>query len=235
MKISLETKNLQELNKSIFSKISPQKKYRSNPKTVLNRQSICANLYDWQRIKHFLELGGSGSNFINYVNSAPKIYLVDIVTPKYSQRNLCYINCDLNDGIPFKKEIFDAVFAGEIIEHLLDTDKFLEEIYRVLKPKGTLVLTTPNASSFINLYKWLKKDQFVHNDYKIDQNGHVRYYSPNALIDQLKSHGFKIIKVLDTPNIANIFKNSFIRKTVYCIRRMLFPLRGMHIIVQCLK
>ena len=42
---------------------------------------------------------------------------------------------------------FDVVFAGEIIEHIFDTDKFLRNIYHILKDDGCLVLTTPNIAS----------------------------------------------------------------------------------------
>lgn len=223
------------MNISTFREITKTMTINNSKEKYLTRQSICHNLYDWNKIEHFLELGGSSSNFIKYIETTPKICLVDVVRPEYDQKNLFYINSDLNEGIPFKPETFDAVFAGEIIEHLLDTDEFLNEIHRILKPKGILVLTTPNASSFINLYKWLKKDQFVHNDYKIGQSGHVRYYSPKALIRQIKARGFTVLKVLDTPNIATLFKNNWIRKYFYFVRKKLFPLRGANIIVQCSK
>ena len=42
--------------------------------------------------------------------------------------------CDLNrDPIPFSDGSFDLVFAGEVIEHLVDTDGFVSEIHRVCK------------------------------------------------------------------------------------------------------
>lgn len=231
----MKINNLTRINKEIFDRSTEKSPSERNHKQVLSRQSICADLFDWEKIKSFLELGGSSSNFVEHIQLDPEIYLVDIVPPKYDYKNLSYINCDLNDGLPFQSEIFDAVYAGEIIEHILDTDRFLKDIHRVLKPKGTLVITTPNASAFINLYKWLKKDQFVHNDYKVGQNGHVRYYSPKALVEQIKFHGFKVKKILDTPIKANLIKNQFMRKHIYHIRRSLFPLRGKNILVKCVK
>jgi len=41
--------------------------------------------------------------------------------------------------------MFDAVFMIEVLEHLLpeDIDKGLSEVWRVLKPKGYLVITVP--------------------------------------------------------------------------------------------
>ncbi len=50
-----------------------------------------------------------------------------------------------NDRFPFSDNVFDLVIFAEIIEHLLnDPCRVMREIKRVLKPNGTLILTTPN-------------------------------------------------------------------------------------------
>ena len=51
---------------------------------------------------------------------------------------------DLNAPLPWPAETFDAVFSIEGIEHLENRFAFLREVRRVLKPGGTMVLTTPN-------------------------------------------------------------------------------------------
>lgn len=43
----------------------------------------------------------------------------------------------------------DIIFCGECIEHVEDTDGFLSEFYRILKPGGTAIFTTPNASPYV--------------------------------------------------------------------------------------
>ena len=65
----------------------------------------------------------------------------------YKKYNSCIVG-DVSNGLPWQNEYFDAIFAGEIIEHIIDTDFFLDEINRVLNDKGQVVLTTPNAASF---------------------------------------------------------------------------------------
>ena len=46
--------------------------------------------------------------------------------------------------IPFKDNSFDIIVSSEVIEHVPDPYHAIQELFRVLKPGGTLVLTTPN-------------------------------------------------------------------------------------------
>ncbi len=50
---------------------------------------------------------------------------------------------DLDTGIPFPDSTFDAVWAGDVIEHVFDPISFLKEIRRVLGPGGSLLCTIP--------------------------------------------------------------------------------------------
>jgi SAM-dependent methyltransferase len=53
--------------------------------------------------------------------------------------------------LPFRDASFDALFAGELIEHLVDPRPGLLEFRRVLRPGGVLILTTPNRLRLANL------------------------------------------------------------------------------------
>jgi ubiquinone/menaquinone biosynthesis C-methylase UbiE len=50
--------------------------------------------------------------------------------------------------LPFKTEIFDEVILEEIIEHFEGQGKAIEEIHRVLRPGGRVILSTPNKYPF---------------------------------------------------------------------------------------
>jgi SAM-dependent methyltransferase len=50
------------------------------------------------------------------------------------------------EDLPFAPGSFDAVFAGEIVEHLADPDRALRGWIAALRPGGRLVLTTPNRT-----------------------------------------------------------------------------------------
>lgn len=93
---------------------------------------------------------------INKFVGSKDIWGVDIdqkVLAKAKKLGLKTSCLDLNSQkLPFKNNFFDVVEANQVIEHLWDTDTFLEEIYRVLKPGGYLVISTENLSSWHNLF-----------------------------------------------------------------------------------
>jgi len=53
--------------------------------------------------------------------------------------------------LPFPDGSFPALFAGELIEHLPDPRRGVQEFRRVLSPGGTLILTTPNRRRLANV------------------------------------------------------------------------------------
>jgi len=58
---------------------------------------------------------------------------------------------DLNKGLPYGDEKFACVFALSVLEHLLNGCRFIKECYRVLNNKGTLILLTPNISTYFTV------------------------------------------------------------------------------------
>jgi len=59
--------------------------------------------------------------------------------------------CDL----PFSNNLFDCAVCSEVIEHVTDSDKLVFELQRVLREKGTLVITAPNWHSFYGMARIL--------------------------------------------------------------------------------
>ena len=59
-------------------------------------------------------------------------------------------------NMPYKNNTFDAVFIGEIIEHLENPYKAMIEVSRVLKNNGILYLSTPNKLRYQSIIKALK-------------------------------------------------------------------------------
>lgn len=105
------------------------------------------------------------------------------------------------DPFPYPDASFDLVLCCEILEHLLiDPSRLLYESHRVLKPDGTLVLSTPNALRWENLAR-LWRGENVYDAYH--GNGaygrHNREYAPAEVRELLEANGFQVevLRLLD--------------------------------------
>jgi 2-polyprenyl-3-methyl-5-hydroxy-6-metoxy-1,4-benzoquinol methylase len=88
---------------------------------------------------------------------------------------------------------FDAVWAGEVIEHVLDTAAWLSELRRVLRSGGSLLLSTPAHAPLGMIALALSRRAFAaHFDPRGD---HLRFYSRATLTELLAEFGFERIEV----------------------------------------
>lgn len=84
----------------------------------------------------------------------------DLQPDKFKAPGISCVSCDLNIRLPFPDAGFDCAACIETIEHLRDRYAFLAECARVLKPGGTLVLTTPNVLNLAARGKYLASGFF---------------------------------------------------------------------------
>lgn len=56
--------------------------------------------------------------------------------------------------LPYADGSFDSVVSFQVIEHIRDDRKFLQEIHRVLKPGGVALITTPNRPLSLSRNPW---------------------------------------------------------------------------------
>jgi SAM-dependent methyltransferase len=85
---------------------------------------------------------------------ARQIYGVEAVAEQAAhaqERGIEVTVADISTGLPYAESTFDAVVSNQVIEHLLDTDLFVRELYRVLRPGGTAVVSTENLASWHNV------------------------------------------------------------------------------------
>lgn len=106
---------------------------------------------------------------------------------------------DLEKPFKVKSGSFNLCLALEIIEHLYDTDHFLGQIHRVLKPDGYLILSTPNLASLTNRFRLTFGHYPQYLEYSSEGAGHIHLYTPAAFKKQLSLHHFKILK-FTSPN-----------------------------------
>ncbi len=117
---------------------------------------------------------------------------------------------DASIGIPYDDDTFDLVVCGEVIEHVIDTDKLIDEIKRVLAPGGTMILTTPNLAYGVNRMLLLVGVQPAFTETSLRQNrgrvfkwlgqggatvGHLKVFTQRALREHIAASGLEIGRI----------------------------------------
>ena len=153
-----------------------------------------------------LDVGCGRGEFLGRLPFTIRRSGIDSLAPEEIPSGIEYRQGDIAGGLPWGDGEFDAIFSGEVIEHLLDTAAFLAECHRVLRPDGILILTTPNLAYWRNLLQWLRQQQFFLVDHRAGENGHVRYFAPRTLAALLVESGFvveELFSVGDLPTSTN--------------------------------
>jgi ubiquinone/menaquinone biosynthesis C-methylase UbiE len=99
----------------------------------------------------------------------------------YKEDSVCFLNMDCT-SLAFPNEIFDSIVSFETIEHIYDPEKFVKELYRVLKPGGQVLISTPNR----DLYK-------VYNKNKVNRH-HIHEFDASEFQKLMGSY-FEIEKI----------------------------------------
>lgn len=81
--------------------------------------------------------------------------LIEKRAKQASERGIEVYIGDLNERLKYSNNTFDVAHTNQVIEHLNNTDMFLEEIYRILKPGGYVIISTENLASWHNIFALL--------------------------------------------------------------------------------
>lgn len=97
---------------------------------------------------------------------------------------------------------------SEVIEHLVDPDAALDEIRRILRPGGHLMLSTPNLAAWYNRALLLAGVQPVFSEVSLravhgrpgkEVVGHLRLYTARALREFVTAAGFEVVRLEGAP------------------------------------
>jgi SAM-dependent methyltransferase len=94
----------------------------------------------------------------------------------------------IDGSLPLEDCAFELVWASEVIEHVPDTARWLSEVRRVLSPRGTLLLTTPNHPRAALLVRGLER-------YCDPLGDHLHLYTRRSLRRVLSEFGFDPVEV----------------------------------------
>jgi ubiquinone/menaquinone biosynthesis C-methylase UbiE len=157
------------------------------------KKATSANAFSWitkgNITMKFAEHGNRildvGCGWGRELSRLPNAVGIDVVLPflktakKYVKNDIALADAHC---LPFSTNSFDFIVISEVIEHLTDTVKVLNELKRVLKPKGKLLIQTPN--------KVLTLGKFISSE----KCGHVHEFTFSELKNLLETLGFKVLQ-----------------------------------------
>jgi SAM-dependent methyltransferase len=98
----------------------------------------------------------------------------------------------------FPDATFDAIYASHVLEHVHDPLGVLRECHRILKPRGTVVMTTPNLASWGH-------HRFGAGWVPLDPPRHVMLFSPRTMRTLVDQAGFSVARVRTTARLAFLY------------------------------
>jgi ubiquinone/menaquinone biosynthesis C-methylase UbiE len=118
---------------------------------------------------------------------------------------LSFKTCNLNAAWPIETDSFDVVTCIAVLEHLFDPYFVVDEMSRVLRPNGLLVIEVPNIA-------YLKyRVQILCGDFPSTSGdpigwdgGHLHYFTLQSLSHLVESRGFRVVKTLGSGFLARL-------------------------------
>jgi len=217
-----------ELNSRIFSKeyeVDNQERLRLKVMLKMvgtGNEILDLGCRDGTLAKMFTELG----------NSVEGVEISDYSIKKAKEKGIKVYDLNLNTNWAEKIEKrYGVVFAGEVIEHIFETDLFLQNVNKVLKDGGTFIVSTPNLASLGRRVLLLfGKNPVTETNTREGQAGHVRYFVYDTLKSALEDNGFEVVEF--SSDVINFNKSGLL-----CSSRLarVFPAFGRSLIFKVKK
>lgn len=172
-----------------------------------------------------LECGiAKGGLVDNLKKEGANCYGIDI-NPRSGVENITFFQKDLNEGFPELPVKFDIIFAGELMEHIYDDQRFVEQSKNLLKPGGVLIITVPNLVFIVNRLRMLfgLVPTFVYAPY------HYHIYTKKTLFSLLEKCGLDIIGFTSSHLLFSTRRHKIGK--IFEILGDVFPSLGAHLIV----
>jgi 2-polyprenyl-3-methyl-5-hydroxy-6-metoxy-1,4-benzoquinol methylase len=112
-----------------------------------------------------LDFGAGTGNLtrrLQALNSFTSITAIDLMPrPVEIDESVKWMSWDLNDALDIPAQSFDVIVSAEVIEHLENPRAVAREWFRLLRPGGTLIFSTPNNESWRSLLALVLQGHFV--------------------------------------------------------------------------
>jgi ubiquinone/menaquinone biosynthesis C-methylase UbiE len=180
------------------------------------RIRVLTDLADIKETSKVLEIGCGAGHILERINNG-KLTGIDI-SPTQIERagkrlgNKAELSVSKGENLPFSDKSFDRILCTEVFEHVLEPEKILAEMKRVLKDDGIISLSIPNEKLIIftkNILlntglKWIlepKKSQWdLASKNNLDE-WHIHKYD----LKMIKQQSVKLFKILKIKRIPFYF------------------------------
>jgi SAM-dependent methyltransferase len=155
---------------------------------------------------------GSATSLVSNLDAGNTVIGVDwsaTALARARARGLLVVQAGVDtSGLPLPDGCADVVIMSELIEHLVDTDTAVDEVRRVLRPGGVLLLSTPNLAAWFNRGLIALGLQPVFSEVSLrgiygrpghEVVGHLRLFTRRALVEFLTDRGFRCERVAGAP------------------------------------
>lgn len=135
--------------------------------------------------KRILDVGcGIGTYVRKFRQFSDEVFGVDVDPEKVEKASLSLPNISLSpaETLPFEDNSFDMVLLHEVIEHVDDDMKSIQEAFRVLRPGGRLVIYAPNRLYFFETHGFYLGKRYIFGNIPL-----VNYF-PGPLRNRLAPH-----------------------------------------------
>lgn len=148
--------NIQEITNFYNNLWGEEKERDINIGWGYQQRRIHLTIFEFLNIKEnglVLEIGCGKGDLTKKLSKKYKRIIAFDISPVgvKKAREQVDVNCNceflISDAtkLPFNSHQFDVIILSEVLEHVIDQKKCIQEIYRVIKPRGYLMLTTPNS------------------------------------------------------------------------------------------
>ncbi|XP_026522379.1 ubiquinone biosynthesis O-methyltransferase, mitochondrial [Notechis scutatus] len=106
-------------------------------------------------------------------------------------KRIQYRACTLEDIVEEGSEKFDIIVASEVVEHVADVEKFIKCFGKVLKPEGSLFITTLNKTQLSYVFGIIVAEKLL-GIVPAGTHDWEKFISPEELERLLESNGFSV-------------------------------------------